>query len=66
MGTASDETACDMDKPVGFWVQQMRASGETLAVKVHCDQADSQVQGVTISGNSESNHSSRKMDEPEA
>jgi hypothetical protein len=65
MGTASDETSCDMAKPVGFWVRQMRASGETFAVKVRYDQADSQVQGVTISGNGES-HSSQKMDEPEA
>ena len=65
METASDETACDMDKPVGFWVRQMTSSGETLAVKVRYDQADGQVQGVTISGNSVSNRS-QKMDEPEA
>jgi hypothetical protein len=66
METASDETGCDMDKPVGFWVRQTRANGETLAVKVRYDQADGQVQGATISGNSESNHSSPTMDEPEA
>jgi hypothetical protein len=66
METASDETGCDMDKPVGFWVRQTRANGETFAVKVRYDQADGQVQGATISGNSESNHSSPKMDEPAA
>jgi hypothetical protein len=66
METASDETGCDMGKPVGFWVRQTRANGESLAVKVRYDQADGQVQGATISGNSESNHSSQKMDEPEA
>jgi hypothetical protein len=66
MVTASDESGCDMDKPVGFWVRQTRSSGETLAVKVRYDQADGQVQGATIGGNSESNHSSGKMDEPEA
>jgi hypothetical protein len=66
MGTASDESGCDMDKPVGFWVRQTRSSGETLVVKVRYDQVDGQVQGATIGGNSESNHSSGKMDEPEA
>jgi hypothetical protein len=55
-----------MDKPIGFWVRQMRVSGETLAVKVRYDQADGQLRGVTISGNSERNHSSQKMDDPEA
>ena len=25
------ETACDMDKPVGYWVQQTRSDGETIA-----------------------------------
>lgn len=28
------DTACDMNKPIGYWVQQMRSSGETIAVKV--------------------------------
>jgi hypothetical protein len=27
-------TACDMDKPIGYWVQQTRSGGETIAVKV--------------------------------
>jgi hypothetical protein len=66
MEITSDETGCDMDKPIGFWVQQTTASGETLAVKVRYDQADGQVHGATISGNSESNHSSQKSDDPEA
>jgi hypothetical protein len=26
--------ACDMKAPVGYWVQQVRANGETVAVKV--------------------------------
>jgi hypothetical protein len=60
METASDETGCDMDKPVGFWVRQTRATGETLAVKVRYDQAQGQVHGATISGNSE------KVNESEA
>jgi hypothetical protein len=66
MATASDETGCDMDKPVGFWVRQTRASGETFAVKVRYDRAAGQVHGATISGNSESNHLSQKLDESEA
>ena len=28
------ETACDMDKPIGYWVQQTRSYGETIAVRV--------------------------------
>lgn len=28
------DTACDMEKPIGYWVQQTRGSGETIAVKV--------------------------------
>ena len=28
------EIACDMDQPIGYWIQQCRANGETLAVKV--------------------------------
>ena len=28
------EKACDMDKPIGYWVQQTRIGGETIAVKV--------------------------------
>lgn len=27
-------TACDIDKPIGYWVQQTRSNGETIAVKV--------------------------------
>ena len=26
--------ACDMKTPVGYWVQQVRANGETVTVKV--------------------------------
>ena len=26
--------ACDMKNPIGYWVQQVRANGETVAVKV--------------------------------
>lgn len=28
------ETACDIDKPIGYWVQQTLIGGETIAVKV--------------------------------
>jgi hypothetical protein len=26
--------ACDMKNPIGYWVQQVRANGEKVAVKV--------------------------------
>ena len=26
--------ACDMKNPIGYWVQQVMANGETVAVKV--------------------------------
>lgn len=28
------EAACDMEKPIGYWVQQTQSNGETIAVKV--------------------------------
>jgi hypothetical protein len=38
------EVACDMKSPVGYWVQQVRANGETVAVKVlHAAAATSQL-----------------------
>ena len=28
------DSACDIDKPIGYWVKQIRSGVETIAVKV--------------------------------
>ncbi len=35
--------ACDMKNPIGYWVQQVMANGETVAVKVMHAAATGQV-----------------------
>jgi len=41
------EIACDMHRPVGYWVQQVRGNGETIAVKVLHDAPHSQADVAT-------------------
>ena len=41
------DIACDIGKPLGYWVQQTRQTGETVAVKILYDQPAATTGAVT-------------------
>jgi hypothetical protein len=40
------ERACDMDKPVGYWVRQCASDGRTVVVKVIHEAMDGQATSI--------------------